>query len=89
MGRIQDRTQEHLGKTDVGIIHYRRMLRAAIQALEDGDEGSLPMRNGKEVSGIRGPISIDAIGAANQDWQEVWRTSDKSRRDSCEWDASL
>ena len=89
MGRIQDRTQEHLGKTDVGIIHYRRMLRAAIQALEDGDEGALPMRKGKDVSGICGPISIDAIGAASQDWQEVWRTSDKSRRDRCEWDASL
>ncbi len=89
MGRIQDRTQEHLGKTDIGIIHNRRMLRAAIQALEDGDESSLPMRNGMDVSGIRGPISIDAIGAASQDWQEVWRTSDQSRRESCEWDASL
>ena len=29
MGRIQDRTQEHLGKTDVGIIRFRRKLRAA------------------------------------------------------------
>ena len=30
MGPIQDRTQEHLGRSDVAIIRYRRMLRQAI-----------------------------------------------------------
>ena len=34
MGAIQDRTREHLGKTDVAIIRYRRMLRAAMEALK-------------------------------------------------------
>lgn len=88
MGAIQDRTQEHLGKTDVGIIRYRRMLRAAIQALEEGDEQALPMSKGNELSAIRGPISIDAIGPSNQDWPDLWRASDAARRDRCEWHVS-
>ncbi|MGI9477367.1 MAG: Rieske 2Fe-2S domain-containing protein [Hyphomicrobiaceae bacterium] len=89
MGRIQDRTQEHLGKTDVGIIHYRRMLRAALNRLQEGDEAALPMSHGADVSEIRGPISIDAIGTAGQDWEEVWRESDKARRGACQWNAQL
>ncbi len=88
MGAIQDRTQEHLGKTDVGIVRYRRMLRAAIQALADGDEGALPMRRGDELSGIHGPISIDAIGPSNQDWRTLWQASDAARRDRCAWHVS-
>jgi phthalate 4,5-dioxygenase oxygenase subunit len=44
MGAIQDRTQEHLGKTDIGIVRYRRMLRAAIDAVEAGRADDLPMR---------------------------------------------
>ena len=89
MGRIQDRTQEHLGKTDVGIIHYRRMLRAAIKGLQDGDEASLPMGSGADVADIRGPISIDAIGTAGQDWEQVWRDSDAARRSQCAWAQSV
>ncbi|MFT5511198.1 MAG: phthalate 4,5-dioxygenase oxygenase subunit [Hyphomicrobiaceae bacterium] len=89
MGRIQDRTQEHLGKTDVGIIKYRRMLRAAIEALQQNDETSLPMNNGSDISNIQGPVSIDAISAVDQDWEDVWRSSDLARREKSEWDASL
>ena len=85
MGRIQDRTQEHLGKTDAGIIQYRRLLRAAIKGLQDGDEASLPMHNGTDVAEIRGPISIDAIGTAGQDWEQVWRSGDEARRSQCSW----
>ena len=42
MGRIQDRTQEHLGRTDVAISKYRRMLLAAIKNVEEGGEEELP-----------------------------------------------
>ena len=35
MGAIQDRTQEHLGRSDVAIIRYRRMLRQAIRSVAD------------------------------------------------------
>jgi phthalate 4,5-dioxygenase len=39
MGAIVDRTREHLGKSDIAIIHLRRMLLAA---LDDFDEGKAP-----------------------------------------------
>ncbi len=89
MGRIQDRTQEHLGKTDVGIIHYRRMLREAIKNLQNDIPDALPMSSGASVSEIRGPVSIDAIGNVNEKWEDVWRAGDRLRRQACEWDASL
>ena len=89
MGRIQDRTQEHLGKTDVGIIRYRRLLRNAIRQLSDGDTSALPMCVDRDVKDIRGPISIDAIAGVNQAWEDAWRNSDKARRKSSEWCASI
>ncbi|MEM8976862.1 MAG: aromatic ring-hydroxylating dioxygenase subunit alpha [Pseudomonadota bacterium] len=89
MGRIQDRTQEHLGKTDVGIIRYRRLLRDAIRKLRDGDETSLPMHKPEIIDEVRGPISIDAIAGVNQGWEDVWRNSDNTRRNASQWRASL
>lgn len=87
MGPIQDRTEEHLGRTDVGIMKYRRMLRAAIDKVEAGTDEGLPMRNGG-TGQIRGPVAIDAI-APGAEWEDVWRASDETRRAACPWDASL
>lgn len=87
MGRIQDRTQEHLGKTDVAIIRYRRMLRAAIAALNNGDEAALPMQ-GVDAADLRGPLSNDAI-ADSADWEAASLRADAERRAACPWDASL
>ena len=36
-GPIQDRTREHLGPTDVGIVEFRKLLMAAARALQNGD----------------------------------------------------
>ncbi len=36
MGAITDRSDEHLGTTDLGIIHMRRMLLAAATAVQEG-----------------------------------------------------
>ncbi len=88
MGSIQDRTEEHLGKTDVGIIRYRRILRAAIAALQKGDETALPMRNGADLSTMFGPLSNDAI-AETSDWQAASQRTDRERRAACPWDASV
>lgn len=88
MGRIQDRTQEHLGKTDAGIIRYRRMLRAAIAALEAGDEAALPMRGDADVAALAGPLSNDAI-ADSADWEAASLRADAERRAACPWDAKL
>ncbi|MGI9411280.1 MAG: Rieske 2Fe-2S domain-containing protein [Hyphomicrobiaceae bacterium] len=87
MGRIQDRTQEHLGQTDVGIIRYRRLLRNAIRKLLDGDTSALPMQKDEDVSKVRGPISIDSFAGTNQDLEVVWRASDAARRNGSEWRA--
>ncbi|WP_323770866.1 aromatic ring-hydroxylating dioxygenase subunit alpha [Antarctobacter sp.] len=88
MGRIQDRTQEHLGKTDVGIVRYRRMLRAAIAALEAGDETALPMRGDVDPATLAGPLSNDAI-ADSADWEAASLRADGDRRSACPWDAAL
>ncbi|TMV11741.1 aromatic ring-hydroxylating dioxygenase subunit alpha [Arenibacterium halophilum] len=88
MGRIQDRTQEHLGKSDVGIIRNRRKLRAAIAAVKAGKPEELPMRNGTDVSRITGPVSNDAI-AEDGDWNAATLTSDEQRRAECPWDARV
>ena len=66
MGPVQDRTQEHLGRSDVAIIRYRRMLRRAMDALETGN-GGLPMQDGAAAT-ILGPLSNDAIGDTD-DWE--------------------
>ena len=86
MGAIQDRTQEHLGRSDVAIIHYRRMLRRAIADLSDGRSDALPMQG--DISGLRGPLSNDAI-ADTHDWQAASHAVDLQRRAACPWDASV
>jgi hypothetical protein len=87
MGCIQDRTQEHLGRSDAAIIRYRRMLRAAITAIEDGT-GDLPMLNGTPPSEIFGPLSNDAI-TKSDDWRDASRQADMARRAECPWDATV
>jgi len=36
MGPVQDRTREHLGPTDAGIVEFRKMLLANARALQGG-----------------------------------------------------
>lgn len=89
MGAIQDRSIEHLGTSDVGIIRYRRKLQAAMAALEDGRPQDLPFRpDAVDAAAIRGPVSIDAI-ADSADWPEAARARDRERREACPWDARL
>jgi len=88
MGSIQDRTTEHLGKTDVGIILYRRLLREAIDGVENGDDSALPMREGTDPSGIFGPLSSDSITATDT-WEKESARLDQQRRVDCPWDAKI
>ena len=37
-GPIQDRTKEHLGPTDVGIVEFRKLVIGAARALQQGTE---------------------------------------------------
>ncbi|MBV7377582.1 aromatic ring-hydroxylating dioxygenase subunit alpha [Maritimibacter dapengensis] len=87
MGAIQDRTQEHLGRSDVAIIRYRRMLRRAMDAMEQNDRDTLPMQD-DGAARIVGPLSNDAIGDT-RDWAEASHLADLDRRAGCPWDASV
>ena len=88
MGAVQDRTQEHLGRSDAAIIRYRRMLRKAIKDVADNRIADLPMQGDLDLSGIIGPLSNDAI-AASDDWQAASDASDRARRAACPWDATV
>lgn len=87
MGAIQDRTQEHLGRSDVAIIRYRRLLRRAMDALEQGADQTLLMQEA-ETANMRGPLSNDAI-AQSDDWRNASHQADMQRRAACPWDASV
>lgn len=87
-GAIFDRTREHLGKTDVAIVRYRRMLRAAMADLAQGNDDALPMAGG-QAGTLQGPISNDTI-AMTSDWNAAFRANDAERRAACTaWDATI
>lgn len=89
MGAIQDRTREHLGRSDVAIIRYRRMLRKAIASIEAATEPEgLPMLTNCNVVSLKGPLSNDAV-AATADWAAASRQADAQRRAACPWDARV
>src|SRR5690606_35588913 len=63
-GAIQDRTREHLGVTDKGIVAYRRMLVQAIEGLHAG-EAPLMVLAPDQAATLRGPVSIDGVSASS------------------------
>ncbi|MCY4238038.1 MAG: aromatic ring-hydroxylating dioxygenase subunit alpha [Rhodospirillaceae bacterium] len=79
-GRIQDRTKENLGTTDVGIMACRRMLRKALSAEEQGRPLSLEVGVPLETR----PLAIDTIGPA-EDWKTVWLDHERARRARSPW----
>jgi phthalate 4,5-dioxygenase oxygenase subunit len=82
-GAIVNRTKEHLGKSDVGIVKFRKLLRTGIQALKDGARPPFMLDPGT-ASTVRGPIAVDAIGPASGH-AEVWVSRDRERRQRCPW----
>jgi phenylpropionate dioxygenase-like ring-hydroxylating dioxygenase large terminal subunit len=81
MGRIQDRTREHLGQSDKAIIAYRRLLR---QCIEEVQKGERPTIDPAEASVQHGPPVMDGIGPTAQ-WQDYWKDADRRRRTGAEW----
>jgi hypothetical protein len=87
MGPIQDRTKEHLGRSDRAITAYRRLLRQAIQAAAQGGEIPLAL-DAAAADTMRGPVAIDGIGPTEA-WDAYLRETDRKRRESSAWASRL
>jgi phenylpropionate dioxygenase-like ring-hydroxylating dioxygenase large terminal subunit len=86
-GPIQNRTREHLGTTDKGIIAFRRMLVKAIDNTLAGE--SAPMLiNQEQAAAFSGPPSIDGIDKGGTDPNAYWQTADLDRRHKSDWAAA-
>ena len=82
-GPIFDRTQEHLGSADKGIIAFRKSLINCIKLVAEGK--TTPFTLGvQEAPKLFGPISIDTIVPVD-DWQNSWKTEDRRKRKLSKW----
>lgn len=81
-GSIHDRTREHLGHGDIGIIQYRRLLQQALDALERGD--SLPLYGDAAANDF--PLCADIILDAGT-WSDTWRPRAAALRADAPWHA--
>lgn len=82
-GPIQDRTREHLGTSDKGIMAYRRLLIKAIETVQAG--GTPPMVLAPEqAAAMQGPSTVDSIAPADA-WDAHWRKVDATKRDGAPW----
>ena len=77
-GIIQDRTREHLGTTDKGIVLYRRLL---VDAIKKNEAGQLDVN--VEAAG---PPAIDGIGPTPT-IDDYWKEADEKRRRQAKWAA--
>ena len=84
-GPIQDRTREHLGTTDKGIIAYRRMLMKAIDGLAKGEVPPMTL-DAPTAAALLGPVTVDGI-VSSGDWQHYWRQADANKRSQAGWPA--
>lgn len=83
-GPIQDRTREHLGTTDKGIVAFRRMLVKAIESTQAGT-GEIPLQiTAEQASAFSGPPSIDGISATS-DAGSYCEDADLKRRQGSDW----
>jgi phthalate 4,5-dioxygenase oxygenase subunit len=83
MGEIADRSQEHLGQSDKAIAAYRRLLRAAIDAVEKGESPAIAF-DAASAKMMTGPAAIDGIGPTD-DWRGYWQRTDAAKRNAASW----
>ena len=82
-GRIQDRTKEHLGSTDKGIVLYRRILLDAIRRNQAGEKPPMVL-DAQAAREITGPAAVDGIGPSDR-LEEYWQDFDANRRRKSAW----
>jgi hypothetical protein len=88
MGRIQDRTREHLGQSDKAIVQYRRLLRQEIEKVVSGEAKPLLFLDQSEARSIQGPATMDGIGPT-RGWETYWMEVDVKRRRGAPWVAPV
>lgn len=82
-GPIHDRSKEHLGTSDRGIIAYRRMLLEAIEKNERGEKTTMMLTEDK-LGSLNGPVAIDGI-ASIDNWKQYSHEADAERRRRSPW----
>jgi nitrite reductase/ring-hydroxylating ferredoxin subunit len=82
-GRIQDRTREHLGSSDKGIVLYRRILMDAIRRNQAGEKPPMVL-DAQGAREITGPPAVDGIGPSDR-LEEYWKDFDANRRRKSAW----
>jgi hypothetical protein len=87
MGRIQDRTREHLGQSDKAISLYRRILQEEIDKVAAG-EPPLMVLDERHARSIQGPATMDGIGPS-LGWETYWMEVDVKRRRGAPWAAPI
>jgi phenylpropionate dioxygenase-like ring-hydroxylating dioxygenase large terminal subunit len=86
MGRVQDRTREHLGHTDKAIVAFRRMLLAAMDEAGRGERTLMDL-DSAAAPGVTGPGTVDGI-VPSAEWQSCWKALDDRRRSQIGWRAA-
>jgi phenylpropionate dioxygenase-like ring-hydroxylating dioxygenase large terminal subunit len=86
MGAIQDRTREHLGTTDKVIMAHRRLLRAAIDAVQAGQRPP-GIGDAALADRMHGPDTVDGIAPAAT-WDRWWQQQAQARREAAPWAAA-
>jgi phthalate 4,5-dioxygenase oxygenase subunit len=82
-GAIQDRTREHLGSTDRGIVLFRRMLVDAIESTQAGESAPM-LLDAEAAAAMSGPPSIDGISKSGKP-DEYCLSADRKRREDSDW----
>ena len=85
MGRISDRTTEHLGQCDRAITTYRRMLIEAIDRVGNGERPPMVL-DANAARRITGPETIDGVGPSDG-WDRYWQEACRKRRQGAAWAA--
>ena len=83
-GRIQDRTREHLGTTDKGIVAYRKLLLNEIRKAGEGQAPLLALA-AEDAAVVTGPATIDGVASAEEDIVAYWQRADARRRENASW----
>ncbi len=77
-GQIYDRTSEHLGYTDRGIITMRRMMLQAIKDVEEGRDPKNVIRD-VELNEYGDLLARDDVLPADMPWQYHWKARGAAR----------